>query len=618
MNKFFTKWHNSTIWAVTLYRLGIINLFRIFFYRLRLKIDSNSAAAKVQVVPTQPFFNDINYPNGSEIAAKTVIHELKLFGWQSIGHESVPPDWHCNPLNGACIEMPERDWRQIPDFDPVVGDIKFIWETSRFDWVLAFAQRASAGEPDSLRKLNLWLADWSEKNPPFNGPNWKCGQEASIRVMHLAMAALILGQTEAPAKDLIALIRVHLQRIAPTIAYAIAQDNNHGTSEAAALFIGGSWLESLGQDGGKHWHRLGRKWLENRAARLIEPDGSFSQYSVNYHRVMLDTFSMVEVWRRHLGLPEFSACLLARVNAATRWLFSMVDPDCGDAPNLGANDGARLLPLTDTDYRDFRPSVQLAMALFAGERAYADDGPWNEQLTWLGLGLPDRVVTQIGNRIFDDGGYGLLKRGGCMALLRYPRFRFRPGHADALHVDLWKDGENLLRDAGTFSYNTDPEWLFYFPGTASHNTVQFDNRDQMPRLSRFLFGKWLKTESVLPLLENDVETTFGAALHDSKGAFHQRTLSLRNNRLIVQDEVSGFISRAVIRWRVRPGNWQVQGHAITDGEHCISVQANVPIARLELVGGWESRYYMQKTPVPVLEVEIHQPGMLTTDYCWGL
>ena len=67
------------------------------------------------------------------------------------------------------------------------------------------------------------------------------------------------------------------------------------------------------------------------------------------------------------------------------------------------------------------------------------------------------------------------------------RFRFRPSQADAMHVDLWVKDQNLLSDAGTYSYNTDARWLKYFPGTQSHNTVQFDDRDQMPRLGRFLF-----------------------------------------------------------------------------------------------------------------------------------
>ena len=35
----------------------------------------------------------------------------------------------------------------------------------------------------------------------------------------------------------------------------------------------------------------------------------------------------------------------------------------------------------------------------------------------------------------------------------------------------------------------------YFSGIQSHNTVQFDEVNPMPRISRFLWGNWLKTES---------------------------------------------------------------------------------------------------------------------------
>ena len=41
------------------------------------------------------------------------------------------------------------------------------------------------------------------------------------------------------------------------MAYALGQQNNHGTSEAAALFIGGSWLEQLGDPRGARWSRIG-------------------------------------------------------------------------------------------------------------------------------------------------------------------------------------------------------------------------------------------------------------------------------------------------------------------------------------------------------------------------
>lgn len=601
----------------TAFALGLPNVVRVVSYQLGVKLGLNPVRRLQAAVPHDPFF---------QAAAMEAVSVPPVTGWQAsallFSHwpytvTAKPPDWLANPFTGQRVAAPERGWWQIPDFDPAVGDIKLIWELSRMDWVLAFAQRARNGDDEALARLNDWLADWCMHNPPYRGPNWKCGQEASIRIMHLAMATLILGQAQKTTPGLRDLVHLHLQRIAPTVQYAMAQDNNHGTSEAAALFMGGSWLAILGVADGGRWEKIGRRWLENRAARLIGPEGSFSQYSLNYHRVMLDTFCMVEVWQRHLALPAFSVGWHERTRAATQWLRHMVNTINGDGPNVGANDGARLLQLADTAYRDYRPSVQLAMALFEDQRAYAEDGSWNHPLHWLGVPLPQALALQPGSFVADDGGFVVLRRGTAMAMLRYPRFRFRPSQADALHLDLWLDGENLLCDAGSYSYNTEPQWLNYFGGTASHNTVQFDDRDQMPRLSRFLFGDWLKTSFIEPMTQDAQATHFAAGYRDGKRASHRRHISLGDSHLRVVDEVAGFARKAVLRWRVAPGAWRQEGQRLTNGTHVLKVQASMPIIRCEVVEGWESRHYLEKTLVSVLEIEVQQSGILTTEYRWA-
>ena len=87
-----------------------------------------------------------------------------------------------NVTTGQSFKLPLKPWWKIPDFNKEIGDIKFIWELSRME-VLAFAQRARNGNDYALVKLNDWLTDWVETNPTYAGPNWKCGQEASIRVI---------------------------------------------------------------------------------------------------------------------------------------------------------------------------------------------------------------------------------------------------------------------------------------------------------------------------------------------------------------------------------------------------------------------------------------------------
>lgn len=596
--------------------LGLPNLFRAVSYRLGVKTGINPVRRIQGKLPVGDFFNPLELPILSLPEPKNWRNSAKLFSYWPYQLSNEIPKWNSNPLTGTPVKSCNKEWWQIPDFDPDVGDIKQIWELSRLDWVLAFAQSARTGNVASLIKLNSWLADWCTSNPPYKGPNWKCGQEASIRVMHLAMATKILGQVKSTTPALLDLIKLHLQRIEPTIQYAVAQDNNHGTSEAAALFIGGSWLEANGISEGSKWKKMGVKWLENRSARLIGKDGSFSQYSLNYHRVMLDTFCMVEIWRKELSLPLFSKHWYVKAKAASEWLRALINPTNGDGPNLGANDGARLLPLSDTNYRDYRPSVQLAMVLFTQSLAYSTDGDWNVPLKWLEISLPSAAAAKPQSTLFDDGGFAILRNEQAMALLRYPRFKFRPSQADALHIDLWVENQNVLRDAGTYTYNTDKKWLAYFPGTISHNTVQFDDRDQMPRLSRFLFGNWLKTNFLEPLQTKHDQVTFAAGYTDSKKAKHHRAIILKKTSLQITDNVEGFSKKAVLRWRLTPGSWELQGNSVTNGEHELEVFSSAPIARVELVTGWESRYYLEKTEAPVLEVEIHQPGTLTSEYRW--
>jgi len=145
----------------------------------------------------------------------------------------------------------------------------------------------------------------------------------------------------------------------------------------------------------------------------------------------------------------------------------------------------------------------------------------------------------------------------------------------------------------------------------------------MPRLSRFLLGDWLKTERLQPLQEDDQSTHFAAGYRDGQGACHHRSVRLQDDALEVVDDVQGFARQAVLRWRLMPGDWHFEsspdGPRLTlhgGREFSLNVLADVPISRCELVEGGESRHYLEKTPVPVLEVEIQQPGTLTTQLHW--
>lgn len=590
----------------TLRAIGLHNIAKVLAYRLALRTGIHPVLRIAAPAPKGPFFaGPVRHAPAGALAGEAWRDNGSWFSAHSFPL-SGPPDWHANPFIPSTQAGADLVWNRIPDFSADLGDIKTVWEASRFDWALAMARRAALGDARELDRLNAWLADWSQANPPYLGANWKCGQEASIRVMHLAATALVLNQEKGPLPGLRALIAAHLARIAPTIDYAIGQANNHGTSEAAALFIGGSWL---GDADGERYAAIGRHWLEDRVQVLIAQDGTFSQYSVVYHRVMLDTYALVEAWRRRLQLPSFSTILTARLASATRWLQAVVDPITGDAPNLGANDGARLIPLADVPFRDFRSSLQLSAELFCNARAIAAEGLWDQPRLWLGQRASTTTLPAPVSATLDDGGFHLMRQGRAFALLRYPRFRFRPSQADALHLDLWVAGQNLLRDAGTYSYaSAEGAW---FAGTAAHNTVEFDGRDQMPRLGRFLFGAWLKAESVIPVACRDGTVTAAAGYRDSWGARHARAVVLGDRGLTCTDSLSGSAHCAVLRWRLAPGNWKLTSDGATNGPVTLRLSGPEGMT-LRLVQSQESRHYLEKTSIPVLEAKVDLPCKIVT------
>ena len=600
---------------LTLYKLGLKNLLWVAYYRLNLKLGLVTRNMDIKVPVTGAFFD------GLIIAANPQLDRIvwQGFGWVDVDN-STPPKWNQALLSSAIADVNDLHWSKISDFSLNVGDIKTVWELSRFDWLLCFCvDYLKTGDAECIDKINTWLVDWSKCNPTNAGINWKCGQETSIRVMHLCVAVLLLKQEKTLNPSFIVFLKQHLERIEPTLLYAMAQDNNHGTSEATALYIGGLLLVESGEERlGKRYTSKGRYWLENRVKRLIEVDGSFSQYSVNYHRVMLDSYCLCEVFRKRFQQESFSNKLYARLEAATTWLYSFTQSENGDVPNIGANDGAKLIPLTDTHYRDYRPSVQLASALFLKEFKYPVDDKYHQVINLI-LGFDQKlgVNASLKSELFSDGGYAFLKNDNSSLYLRCPSFKFRPGQCDVLHLDFWLNGQNILRDGGSFSYNTDDKWLTYFSGVESHNTVQFDERNQMPKLSRFLYGNWLKTKILSSDFTNVSNQAITASYTDGWQAQHKRSINLESNKLIIIDDVSGFKQKAVLRWRLIPGDWVINGNTISNGVVSILIESNEVINRLVLTQGWESRYYLRKTQLPVLEVEINDPGNITTLIQWN-
>jgi hypothetical protein len=611
--------NNFFIYLKTINKLGFINVISVLLYRIithsflvKLIFPKKYIKQLGEVFLTINPINKTSQKNYSNILdnADSILNGNVLYYSFHLINVGQTPNWFLNPFNGESYKNHNEHWAKLGDFNPHIGDIKNIWELSRFNWIGTLACAYKITHDDAyLNKINDWIKDWLEKNPPNTGPNWKCGQEASIRAINILLANEMIVSDEV-SSDLVNLLITHIERITPTTFYAKAQDNNHGLSEGIALYLLGHFLwKETNEQKYKNLHNKGLKLIENRIQKLIMDDGTFSQYSIVYHRMVLDLLSVLEIFKQKWNLGSFSDAFYVKSKLAIDWYSEMIDPQTGNAPNMGANDGTYLFNFDQKEYRDFRPSLVLASSLFNASinRTIEAD---HCLLNIFSLS-PNFVIKKKKpmSKVFFDGGYLKLVRKNGMALLRAPKYLFRPSHSDALHIDIWQDGINWIRDAGSFSYAINSHELDTFSGTRGHSTIQFDNRNQMLRLSRFLFGDWL-TPSNIEFSKSD--NRMSVAYTSKKNNCHSRSVNKIENGWEIQDEISGKFIIAVLRWILNPSDWTIKGNVISNGQITLNISSNHYVS-LKLKKGFESLYYMSKVPVPILEIECSTECFINTN-----
>ncbi len=447
-------------------------------------------------------------------------------------------------------------------------DIKMIWEPARFGWafVLGRAYHVSRDEQYAAAFWRLFEI-FNSANPAYLGPNWTSGQEIGLRLMAWVWAAQIFTQSQHshPARltALANAIAVHAARIPATLLYARSQNNNHLLTEAAALYTSGLALPD--HPHASQWLKTGRSWLAWCFTHQIDPDGEYVQHSMNYQRLMLQT----ALWVYAVSNPETTRELKAPLDAVERknlgqaasWLSSRLDPVSGQAPNLGANDGALIFPLSNCSFTDYRPVTQAAIQAFLPTAGHLAPGLWDEMSIWYGL------QQENGANPTQPAESGQIYAKDSWGSLRAVHYTSRPSHADQLHIDLWWRGLNIAQDAGTYRYNAEPPWDNQLTSTLVHNTVSVNGEEQMTRAGRFLYLDWAEAAFTEQAWENNTQhvsaqTTAYARFH----VLHKRKLSsFADGRWLVEDELMRTASVNIrqvapvyrLHWLLPDWQWQL-------------------------------------------------------------
>ena len=420
---------------------------------------------------------------------------LPFFGALSFAC-GFPPRWFQNPITGQSVS-PHQPWMQMRFASPEYGDLKFILEPSRFLFIYALV-RAYALSGDEKFPAAFWSAveDWARHSPPMSGPLWICGQECSLRILAWTFALHSFIHSPSSTNErvalLVSMIAAHAWRTAQTLGYARSQRSNHLISEAVGLWTAGTLYPELRE--AQVWKNLGAHLLHEAVLDQITPAGVSQQHSFNYQRMILHLL----LWTLRLAEVHDAPLhddIRARAQTAFDFMRPWVDPASGHAPNYGSDDGSLILPLAPGAYRDFRPLLQSGAAVLRSRALQS--GPSDESALWFGVKPSTSEKPAPSPLPSAETGYFRLGDANSWVLVRAGHYTRRPFQADQLHVDLWCQGINLARDAGTYLYNGPSPWNNGLAGTAVHNTVMVDHRDQMRRAGRFLWIDWAQASGRL-------------------------------------------------------------------------------------------------------------------------
>jgi len=168
-------------------------------------------------------------------------------------------------------------------------------------------------------------------------------------------------------------------------------------------------------------------------------------------------------------------------------------------------------------------------------------------------------------------------------------------HSDALSLIATQGERELLIDCGTYTYVGDARLRNWFRGSAAHNTMRIDGRDQATAAGPF---RWADPASVtLAEWKTNAEFDYADAVCRYDVFEHRRRVKfVKSGVLFICDQISGPPSETMLEqfWHFGNGLHELARLVIPSGDEVEFTEGGEH--------GWRSRVFGQKTPAPVLRI----------------
>lgn len=523
---------------------------------------------------------------------------------------------------------PSIDYR---DFDET-GDCKWVWELNRHHHlvVLGRAFRVTGDRRYAL-EVSAQLESWIRQCPFGRGMNWRSPLELAIRLINWVWALELIRPANAvSAETADRILRAayrHLWEIDRNYArYSSA--NNHLIGEAAGVFIGSRYFDSL--RGASRWRARSREILLREIVRQTHADGGNRELATGYHQFVVQFFLAAGLCARNAS-EDFSRDYWARIEQMLAFSAAFGEAG-GTIPAFGDCDDGYVLDLGGPR-GDYRGLLAVGAVLFDRPDFKRLAAGVREPVFWFcgpaGLDRLDRLEDAspqtLESRAFPDSGYYLLqagRAGGDSISVAFDCGELgfgstaAHGHADALSFTLRVNGADILVDPGTHDYFTYPDWRTYFRSTRAHNTIEIDGRDQSEMSGPFLWGRRAHGRCDEWTVSEDAVTVSG--VHDGYESLadpvtHRREIALDRARheVRLRDELIGegrhtvaqhfHFSEACVVERVDENRFRAScPEAVVELILDTRLACQMFRGNTSPIIGWVSRKYHQKSPCTTL------------------
>jgi len=468
---------------------------RAIFFKKNLFAYSNTS----EIEDLMKFLNK-NCPeeikNYIECAEKVIRNEFSIFEKNYCFKNKIK--WHYSFFQDYYWKLKKSEKIDIRPKKKDL-DVKYVWEFNRHNFLpyLGVAYYFTKNEKYA-KKFKQIILDWIKKNPPLYGINWYSGLEISIRLISWIFSLFFFKESkEINNKNFFSKIFCSMFQHAYFLRYFYTRHSfNHTIGDIFGVYLFSKIFEDI--EAIKKWERIFFKKFTNQIFLQTRPDGTNIEQSVNYHRFVLEFFSLFAILHLNV-INDLESHLIEKMYD---YLLYIIKPN-GTFPLIGDIDDGKVLPLTNNPFIDL---INLGSILFnRGDLKYLSKKISPISILLLGL---------KGNHQFEK------------IQIQRP--------SDSFKIFKSKD---IIIDSGTYTYNKSWDERNYFRSSKAHNVLAINQKNQSKFMSWFGWEYKPKIKRKF-LIEND-KIEFDC-FHDGYKGFivHRKIITEKNvDKIIIKDTI---------------------------------------------------------------------------------